>query len=200
MTAKRDSIIAAAARLFSERGYDASPVSEIARQAGVSEGAIFRHFKTKEDLLCEILGTIRATFAAYVEERFRFEPAERGLDTVMRLTRLFCRFYEEHELEFDCIQRNDPYHRNGIGPRCRDEIAAIHDRMCELLAMGITLGIKDGSIRPGAVNPRAVLILGTILGAVRLRVFRPDQHLTALEETFLDMLAGGLARDAAPQD
>ena len=193
MTAKRNAIIDAATRLFAERGYHASPVAEIARRAGVSEGAIFRHFKTKQDLLLEIMRGIRGTFTLYLEERYRFDPKESGLEMVLRLARIFCGFYEAHELEFDCIQRNDPYHLNGIGPKCMQEIAAIHDKMCEFLAMGISLGIKDGSVTPGPVNGRAALVLGTILGTDRLRAFRPSLHLANLEEPFIALLAQGIA-------
>ncbi len=193
MTAKRNAILASATRLFAERGYDASPVAEIARRAGVSEGAIFRHFRSKEELLCEIMRGIGETFTVYVEARRRPAPGESGLDEVLGLARLFCRFYEDHEIEFDCIQRNDPYHMNGIGAQCMAQIAAIHDRMLELLADGVRAGLADGSVAPGPVNRRAALILGAILGANRLRVFRPDLHLETLEEGFLDLLARGLS-------
>lgn len=200
MTAKRNAIIDAATRLFAEKGYHASPVAEIARRAGVSEGAIFRHFKTKQDLLLEIMRSIHGTFTLYLEERYRFDPDESGLEMVLRLARIFCGFYEAHELEFDCIQRNDPYHLNGIGPQCMQEIAAIHDKMCELLTMGISLGIKDGSIEPGPVDRRAALMLGTILGTDRLRAFRPSLHLINLEETFITLLTRGIAARASCED
>lgn len=40
-----------AIRLFAERGYDATPVSEVANAAGVSPMTVYRHFPTKEDLV-----------------------------------------------------------------------------------------------------------------------------------------------------
>lgn len=41
----------AALECFAHEGYDAVPTSRIARQAGVSEGLIFRHFESKKGLL-----------------------------------------------------------------------------------------------------------------------------------------------------
>ena len=47
----RQQIADAAWRLFAERGFDAVPVAEIAREAEVSEATVFNYFPTKEDLV-----------------------------------------------------------------------------------------------------------------------------------------------------
>ena len=38
-------------RLFTERGYDATPVTDVAEAAGVSPMTVYRRFPTKEDLV-----------------------------------------------------------------------------------------------------------------------------------------------------
>ena len=48
-------ILDAAAELFVHYGYDKTTVSDIAREAGVSKGAIYLHFKSKDDLLGNLL-------------------------------------------------------------------------------------------------------------------------------------------------
>lgn len=48
---KKELIQDTALQLFAEKGYDATPTSLIAKEAGVSEGLIFRHFINKENLL-----------------------------------------------------------------------------------------------------------------------------------------------------
>lgn len=55
MTAKQKKIMQAAIEIFSEKGYAASSTQEIAQRAGVAEGTIFRHFRTKKDLLLSIV-------------------------------------------------------------------------------------------------------------------------------------------------
>ncbi len=55
MTEKQVKILQAAIEIFSEKGYAATSTSEIARKAGVAEGTIFRHYKTKKDLLFSIV-------------------------------------------------------------------------------------------------------------------------------------------------
>ncbi|EPR36319.1 transcriptional regulator, TetR family [Desulfovibrio sp. X2] len=192
MTARRESIVEAAAELFAERGYEATPVAEIARRAGVSEGAIFRHFPSKEQLLLRILTNIRKRFFAYFEQHHRFVPGEAGLDMVLRLTRLFCGFYEEREQDFDCIQQSNPYRVREVGEECRAEIARVHDKMIELLEVAISLGSRDGSLAPGPVAERALLVHGLLMGMVRLRLFAPERHLRELEPELLRLVADGL--------
>jgi len=51
---KRDQIIRIATKLFSERGFDKTPLSVVCEEANVSKGLIFHHFKNKNDLLREI--------------------------------------------------------------------------------------------------------------------------------------------------
>ena len=48
---KRNAILAAATRVFAERGLTAAPTSEISKEAGVAEGTPFTYFKTKDDLM-----------------------------------------------------------------------------------------------------------------------------------------------------
>ncbi|WP_346113594.1 helix-turn-helix domain-containing protein [Nonomuraea maheshkhaliensis] len=47
----RRTIQAHAVRLFSERGYDATTMNDVAEAAGVSPMTVYRHFATKEDLV-----------------------------------------------------------------------------------------------------------------------------------------------------
>lgn len=54
-TDKKQRIVLAAIELFAKKGYANTATSEIAKEAGVAEGTIFRHFGTKENLLLAIL-------------------------------------------------------------------------------------------------------------------------------------------------
>jgi len=55
MTDKKEQILLTALELFANEGYKGVPTSKIAKQAGVSEGLIFRHFTNKEGLLQAIM-------------------------------------------------------------------------------------------------------------------------------------------------
>lgn len=69
--AKRERILRAAIRIFSQKGYFNSKISEIARLAGVADGTIYLYFKNKDDLLIslfeekmgEVVADVRARVA-----------------------------------------------------------------------------------------------------------------------------------------
>ena len=54
----RKKILNAAAKLFLERGYENSTVKAIAQEAGVNLGSLTFAFKSKEALLCELVGHV----------------------------------------------------------------------------------------------------------------------------------------------
>jgi AcrR family transcriptional regulator len=85
----RELIAETARRLFSERGFEAVTVAEIARAADVSAQTVFNYFPTKEDLVYwrlesfenELLGTIRERAAgeSVLSAFGRFVRAPRGM-------------------------------------------------------------------------------------------------------------------------
>jgi AcrR family transcriptional regulator len=50
MEARRQSILDAASLVFSRRGFQAATMAEVAKEAGISPGAIYRYFESKDDL------------------------------------------------------------------------------------------------------------------------------------------------------
>jgi TetR/AcrR family acrAB operon transcriptional repressor len=67
-------ILDAAAGLFVHYGYDKTPVSDIAREAGVSQGTIYLHFESKDALFEALLIRELRIFAETWFERIEADP------------------------------------------------------------------------------------------------------------------------------
>jgi TetR/AcrR family transcriptional repressor of nem operon len=69
----REALLATASRLFRERGIDGVGVAEIAREAGLTHGALYAHFRSKDDLATEAF----SRGLARSREAFRGKSARR---------------------------------------------------------------------------------------------------------------------------
>ncbi len=80
---RRQSIVVAASRVFERKGVQAATMAEIATEAGITPGAIYRYFTSKDDLA---VGCFRAN-AAVVAQLWSHPPAP-GVSAVADFSRL----------------------------------------------------------------------------------------------------------------
>jgi AcrR family transcriptional regulator len=66
--ATRGTLIATARRLFAERGFAAVGTEEIVQQSGVTRGALYHHFRGKEDLFRAVVEKVEEDLMAEVAE------------------------------------------------------------------------------------------------------------------------------------
>ena len=52
---RRNQILSAALKVFSERGFAATKISNIASEAGLSHGLMYHYFKTKDEIFVELV-------------------------------------------------------------------------------------------------------------------------------------------------
>ena len=64
---KKELILQAALKVFSEKGFNATKMIDIANQAGIGKGTIYEYFKNKEDILSELFAFLFRDF----DQQFR---------------------------------------------------------------------------------------------------------------------------------
>lgn len=67
--ATRASLLAAARKVFAERGFEGASVGDIAAEAGFTKGALYSQFGSKEELFAEITRQLAAEDAAWSEQQ-----------------------------------------------------------------------------------------------------------------------------------
>jgi AcrR family transcriptional regulator len=77
----RRAVLAAARAAFGERGYASTSVDEIVRRAGLTKGALYHHFRDKDDLFLAVVEAVKRDVtntvgAAFVEAASRSDPIQ----------------------------------------------------------------------------------------------------------------------------
>lgn len=155
-TDTRERLVTVARRLFAGKGYDGATMGQIARAAGVSEGAIYRHFKDKQELFIACVGPV-------VEEAFARSLAEvkdaADLRRVIRATiEVRLELIEQNRESFDILFTEAPHHAElkellyelvmkqmaNVGPvlaRIQEEGHLARRPNLLILGLGMTVGI-----------------------------------------------------------
>ena len=141
----REAIADTALRLFTERGFDAVPVAEVAREANVSEATVFNYFPTKEDLVYHRLEAFETELLDAIRDRPAGEAALAA----------FGRFVLEPR---GYLATKEPDERFLAIPRMIEQSPALLARERQIferftLALAALLAEETGA-RPDAIEPR----------------------------------------------
>lgn len=200
---RREAILAAAQRLFVAHGYDRTTLREIAREAGLSTGAIYIYFQTKAAILeavCRAEWTaeqeaIRSSLAAHVATG-RGERIEGVLLT--SLARLA-------DLPDVTVRQRERARVLMIYEATREPAfaASVEALLAESRAFALTILREEqasGFIRPDVALDALVEILLALSFGLEVNELLGGRRLDwrAIIRTLAATLSRGLAQDAAP--
>jgi len=195
--ARQEQILAAAVGLFARQGYARTTTKEIAREAGVSEGTIYRYFDSKQDLLFAFVESVGVQTLGPVLQG----EAEAGAAEVVRAF-----FLDRLAL----AERNLPLMKVVVGEALFDPALArafaakVVKPVSEMLEGFLTASMRAGRLRE--VDPRlaALALAGlfvsfgvlwpALLPAER-RAYSPEQLAEMLTGLYLEGLSAGSCRE-----
>jgi len=193
----RDRILDAAAHVMRTRGLARSTTKEIAREAGYSEAALYKHFRDKTDLFLAVLDE-RAP-GGLLPLLSKLQPSgieatvERNLTDVARAAIIFYR----HNFPIAASLFSDPAllgaHRDALAVRD----AGPHvpsDELATYLAVEQAAGGISPDVDPGAA---AALLLGACLQFAFLSHFADQEYDERAAGDFAGQLAKTLVRGVA---
>ena len=183
--------MAAAIDCFARFGYQGTTIDRIARAAGVTKGAVYYHFRDKEELLFEAVKERVGEF-----ERHVLKDIVPGHDAFANLRQVVdaCFFHAtvSNHRRFIITLMVEALDTN---PRLSSAFRNILRRMRAFLASVVREGQENGSLRPGvAPEAAAAVIAAGIMGAEIQHYQDPDEiDLRRVLDAFIEQLAVWLA-------
>jgi len=93
-----DRIKTAAMRLVAEKGMAETTVRDLALAAGVSEGALYRHYETKEDLIRDLY---REQYSAFGQRLRKLQAGEKTVKAKLSaMARHACKMFDEDPVTY----------------------------------------------------------------------------------------------------
>lgn len=193
-----EKILNASIELFNEKGFDRTKTSEIAKNAGIAEGTIFRYFKTKKDILMAIVTKAMHFFS----EKFVIVP----------LSKILHSGKPEEEILFDLLKdRYEIITKNFSIIKVVGTEALTKEKIREKLVEHISIrtleigeefyqsGVSKGIFRN--LPPRTVVrsLIGSLFMLIAEQQFLPDskkskdidKELKTIVEIFMNGIKSG---------
>ena len=172
----RDRLLAAATTLFYERGFLATSVKEITQACGFTQGALYNHFSSKDELLYELVLDIHAE----LERHTLRARAAAGPSPVDQFAALVAVHVSAHARFRERSRVGNHEYRSLSGAHLSDVLAIrrrLRDQLAEVLAAGEAAGVFHLVGGSAAGTARAVLDMCGLIS----EWFRDDGVLTPTE-------------------
>jgi AcrR family transcriptional regulator len=190
----RQEILRTAARLFQQRGYDATSMNDVAAALKLSKGGLYHHFQSKDEILFEIMNHAMEITQERVLNPVRgiADPGER-LRALIRLHIELVLSPRDREITV-VLHENHPLPpslRKRINSRKKDYIHFVENLVAEVQA---EVQEKNRHQVKSKVSPRAAAF--ALLGMINwiYQWYKPEGALQAqsLVPQFTDLIFGGI--------
>ncbi len=197
---RKEAILDAAMRVFKRKGYQATTMGEVAKEAEFSKGTLYLYFDSKFGLFAElsnrVLSQVKAGFTAITEEELP------GREMISKMLRCWATIassnIRQFRLAMSWIASDDTPDSKDEGARCHRESVA---HIIGLLAATIMRGKEDGSIlRSDQPATLACQLWAGMMGALLFysrtedlaEEFPVELEVDGFMDGFVDLLAAGL--------
>jgi AcrR family transcriptional regulator len=182
--ANRARILAAARTVFAERGYHGATIEQIAGEAGLSNGAVYYNFASKEDLFFGLLDQWRTELLTDLGSALprpgSAEPGQSFLDELNHVVGTLNRRREWRLLLFEFVTYAA---RN---PRFRARFAAERQQFKQALAGALAERAAAHHLQPVAPPEQLVILVTALVNGLAV------DELTEPEGVFSDLLPTAL--------
>jgi TetR/AcrR family fatty acid metabolism transcriptional regulator len=184
----REVILAAAARVFTEREFHEVKMDDLARASGVGKGTLYRYFPGKRELYLALVFDGLDRLHAEVEREL--EGPGPPVRKVERIVRCILALFWERQLFFTLLHRGESRSQGADA----EEWARRRTGLARLLAQALDEGVAAGQVRPLDMRLAAEMLLGMLRAVNRYR--SPQDRLEAVVRAVVETFLCGVATPA----
>ena len=164
-------IEAAALQLFVDKGVAATSIRDIAASVGFSDGALYRHYASKDDLVWNLF---RGSFAGYAQTLARLAASHRASrDKITAMVHGFCDLFDTDSRLFRFLLLVQHGQLARVTPGMPNPVETVRGV--------IVAGMKAGDIAAGDPDLATAMVMGIILQTATFKVYgRIQQPLSEL--------------------
>ena len=178
---RRHQIVHTTRKIVATQGMSSFTIQELAREVGVSEGAIYRHFKSKDEILLALIQDIERTLLETVSDSAR--PRDGALDQLKHLLqRHFSSLERRSGVSFVVIAEALSF----ADPQVKQATRQMVERYLDMIDLILKAGAAKGEVAE-TVDTRAAALMffGMIQASVTLWAFNNRAHPLAQHSTSL---------------
>ncbi len=191
----RDRLLDAAAAVFAAHGYHGASVTDVAAAAGLTKGAVYSNFRSKEELFLELLDRNVDEVVALIDGLLTDRRTQRAEQLQGRLANaaLFDRSWTLLELEFVLYVARNPHLARRLAER--------RDRTRTAIAQVVARHLAERGTADVAVAAERVarLLIAGADGLTTAALTEPDLPVTALLAALFDALERAEPSGPEPQ-
>ncbi|MAF33052.1 MAG: TetR/AcrR family transcriptional regulator [Desulfobacterales bacterium] len=187
---KHHRILEAAVKVFAEKGFFQSTISQIAKEAGVADGTIYLYFKNKDDILTQFF----SYKTKLVFDRFK-EAVEEGPNAIEKLRNLIRKHLEEFQRDRNmAVVYQTETHQ--ITRMAEYQIKKMSKKYLDIVSEIVEQGQQEGSIRRslylGLVKR---LILGSVDEVINTWLHsKKNYDLISMADPLVELIIEGLGK------
>jgi len=186
----REKILKAGEELFSRKGYEATSVNDICEKAGVSKGAFFHYFPTKEHFFLEILDLwlkdLTPEIDAYIRE------SEDLITGILKLTEIFKEIFQKSREKFFLFME---FLRFGAkDERIMEKLKSYFEMYTAYFSNLIEEGIKKGYFQEFDPLTISKTMIAYAIGIIQQEIFNPELDWDRIGKEGIMIILNGIKR------
>lgn len=182
---KKEAILKTTLQLVNKQGFHGTPMSQVAKEAGVAAGTIYHYFESKDQLICEVFSFIMNGVTETVRQHDRDDLPFK--ERFFKLWQSLFGYYTSNPSVLVFFEQfiNSPYSATLIGNEK-------YDKVRNMMVCFMNKGLEAGLLKPMRAEVLGTLVLSNVISMSKIKsrgtLNVSDDELTQVVQVLWDGL------------